>query len=135
MRQELQDEVWHRARDRCEYCGVPQSAHLVPFQIDHIVALKHRGPTVSENLALACFHCNNHKGTDIASIDPTTGDLTRLFHPRTDRWSDQFVLLADGQIEGLTPAARATSALLNLNAPDSVILRASLILEGVLLAE
>ena len=35
--------------------------------------------------------CNRRKGSDIASIDPETGQLTPLFHPRVDRWDDQYM--------------------------------------------
>jgi hypothetical protein len=28
---------------------------VLPFQIDHIIAEKHHGPTVAENLALSCL--------------------------------------------------------------------------------
>lgn len=52
------------------------------FSVDHIVARQHGGPTVLENLALACLHCNRHKGPNIAGTDPSTGEIVRLFHPR-----------------------------------------------------
>jgi hypothetical protein len=28
---------------------------MMPFEIDHIIAEQHGGPTLSRNLALACF--------------------------------------------------------------------------------
>jgi hypothetical protein len=31
--------------------------------------------SVSENLAFACAECNYYKGTDFATIDPTTGEI------------------------------------------------------------
>lgn len=54
------------------------------LQIDHIVAEKHHGQTVADNLALCCLNDNLHKGPNIAGLDPETGTLTRLFHPRRD---------------------------------------------------
>ena len=45
-----------------------QRFHLMPFQEDHIIARKHRGGSERSNLATACFHCNNHKGSNIAGI-------------------------------------------------------------------
>jgi len=38
-----------------------------------------------ENLALACLHCNQHKGPNIAGRNPETGEIVELFHPRQDR--------------------------------------------------
>ncbi len=49
----LQEAVRQRAQDRCEYCQFPARFARVPFQIDHIVAEKHGGPTTLENLALS----------------------------------------------------------------------------------
>lgn len=53
----------------------------MPFHVDHVIAEKHRGETVLENLAWACFSCNMHKGPNIAGIDPVTGETVRLFRP------------------------------------------------------
>jgi len=78
-----------------------------PHEPDHIIALKHRGETKGENLALACFDCNRFKGTDIASVDPVTGQVVHLFNPRTQTWSDHFAI-EDGRIAPLTPVGRAT---------------------------
>src|SRR5258707_15188824 len=47
--------VWKRAKSCCEYCQMPQAADDAIFQIDHIVARKHVGPTVASNLCLSCF--------------------------------------------------------------------------------
>jgi hypothetical protein len=111
---EIGAEVRQRAQNRCEYCLIPQAAFRRPFHIEHIIAKQHGGPTQLDNLALACWQCNLKKGTNLTSIDPETGELTRLFHPRTDEWADHFVfrLLQSGvdrvHIVGLTPIGRAT---------------------------
>jgi hypothetical protein len=47
-------QVWLRARHCCEYCLMPQEFDPTPFEIDHIIAAKHRGPTVASNLCLSC---------------------------------------------------------------------------------
>jgi len=86
----LETEVIGRAQGRCEYCHFPESAAELPFHIDHIIAEKHGGNTTSANLAWACFSCNLRKGPNIAGIDPESGVLTRLYHPRTDQWTDHF---------------------------------------------
>lgn len=126
----LRDLVWRRANRRCEYCRIPDQYDYLPFSIDHIIAEKHRGQTVEENLALACCHCNGSKGSNIASIDETTGELVRLFQPRADAWTDHFVCLA-GVIRGLTPIGRATVHVLNINDPDRVEVRELLMQQGV----
>src|SRR5690349_24044916 len=55
----LEQQVWQRARRRCEYCQFSPDVSLLPFQLDHIIAEKHGGKTVLENLALSCERCNS----------------------------------------------------------------------------
>jgi hypothetical protein len=122
--------VWRRAGDCCEYCRIPQDVDYEPLEIDHIVARKHGGLTAADNLALACLHCNSFKGPNIAGFDPVTRKVTPLFHPRRQRWATHFrwrgaVLL------GRTPVGRVTVAVLNVNDPPRVTLRAELIDDGL----
>lgn len=77
-------------------------------------ARQHEGKDTPENLALACHHCNFHKGTNLSGIDPQTGELTRLFHPRLDDWKEHF-RLGDGEVVGVTVIARATVKLFRMN--------------------
>ena len=123
--------VRDRAGGRCEYCLIPESVTLAAHALDHVVAEKHGGPTVAENLALSCTICNGHKGSDLTSIDPATGAIVPLFHPRRDRWADCF-RLAGGRIEPLTPTGRVTVRLLQLNHPDRVTERELLAATGVI---
>ena len=115
----LRQEVWQRAKRRCEYCQLPQALTVLPHELDHIVALKHRGETSLDNLCLPCAQCNAFKGPNLAGRDPETGQVTRLFDPRRDDWSEHFhwagVVLAAS-----TPLGRATVAVLNINAPERV---------------
>jgi len=37
-------------------------------------------------IALACHRCNLHKGTNLSSIDPDSGDVVSLFRPRDEVW-------------------------------------------------
>ena len=90
MNRELARKISNRARDRCEYCLMPRFALPLPFQIDHVIAQKHGGDTVENNLALACAHCNRFKGPNIAGLDPESGQAIRLFHPRLDVWTEHF---------------------------------------------
>jgi HNH endonuclease len=103
--------------------------YQTPFHIDHVIARKHGGSSAKDNLAYACFHCNTHKGPNIAGIDPNTGRLAPLFHPRADRWSRHFAWQG-ALVEGLTPTGRATVQALALNQPTLVAVRRSLQEEG-----
>jgi hypothetical protein len=122
--------VWSRAGHRCEYCRIHQEDE--PFyrlHVEHIVAQQHGGPDSPDNLALACHHDNERKGPNLSGIDPATGKVVRLFHPRRQRWSRHF-RFAGPVIVGRTQCGRATVEVLALNAPDRVELRAELIAEG-----
>jgi hypothetical protein len=126
----LAQEVRGRAHDTCEYCLMPQSYYPTPFQNDHIVARVHSGATALHNLALACLHCNSHKGTNITGIDPKTRKITRLFNPRRQKWMLHFRW--DGPLlMGRTAVGRTTIAVLNMNGPFLVGLRQALIREGI----
>ena len=123
--------VRERARDRCEYCLIPELVSFAPHWIDHIVAEKHGGKTEAENLANCCVLCNQRKGSDLSSIDFETGKIAPLFHPRRDHWIDHFRLVG-GRIEPLTPTGRATEHLLHLNDPDRIEEREQLVAMGLL---
>jgi hypothetical protein len=110
---------------------MPQSYYRERYQIDHIIARQHGGPTILENLALCCLECNLRKGPNIAGIDPRSGAIVPLFHPRKDQWAAHFRRDA-GRILGLTPAGRATVAVLDLNRAPRVVVRQMLIDEGVI---
>jgi hypothetical protein len=130
MDKSLEQEVWRRAKNTCEYCRMPQAFYRTRHQIDHIIAEQHRGPTSLENLALACLPCNNHKGPNLSGIDPVSQKMVRLYHPRRDKWGRHFSW--DGpRLVGKTPIGRATIEVLAINHPDSIAVRESLIAEGV----
>lgn len=116
----LRGWVSDRANHACEYCLIPEIAVLAPLEIDHIVAEKHGGKTTKDNLALSCSICNKHKGSDIASIDPKSGDIVRLYHPRRDNWPDHFRLETESEIYPLTPIGRVTTTLLQINQPNRI---------------
>lgn len=118
--------VRERARGCCEYCRVHEDDVLLPHEPDHVIAEQHGGVGGIENLALACFHCNRHKGLNIASVDPQTARIVSLFNPRTERWSEHFQL--DGpRIIPLSEKGRASVSLLKINSPERTRVRESLI--------
>jgi hypothetical protein len=131
MDEQLRELVRRRAEHSCEYCRLPEAVSFIPFEIDHIIAQKHGGATVAGNLALSCTYCNGYKGPNIAGIDPESRAIHRLFNPRNDRWDEHFSWNG-AVLVSTTPIGRATIAVLNVNAPYRVSLRASLIREGLL---
>jgi hypothetical protein len=124
--------VHERAGGRCEYCLMPEAMGFFPHEVDHVVAQKHGGATHQDNLALSCALCNKHKGTDLSSIDPETGRLVPLFHPRRDRWTDHF-RIEKGALLPRTASGRVTVRLLQLNHADRVEERALLVAAGQIL--
>jgi len=123
--EELRAEVARRAGQRCEYCLIHEDDAGFSHQVDHIVSRKHGGSSAADNLAYACVICNRHKGSDVASIDPRTGGIVRLFNPRSDHWADHFQL-EGAVIEPVSSIGSATARLLRLNAPERISERALL---------
>jgi 5-methylcytosine-specific restriction endonuclease McrA len=110
----------------CEYCRLPQAASpFSRFHIEHIIARQHGGMTEADNLALACGFCNFHKGPNIASVDPESGQLVPLFHPRRDQWAEHFTWHGT-VLAGRTPIGRATVQLLSMNYWQQVEVRENL---------
>ena len=97
--------------------------------IDHIISEQHGGETVLENLAMACAHCNAHKGPNVAGVDPKTRAIVPLFNPRADRWSKHFTW-SGPLLLGITACGRATIRALFINDPLEVQARARLMDEG-----
>ena len=131
------DAVRRRAGSRCEYCRLPQAAFRRAFHIEHIVARQHGGSTHVDNLAFACWNCNLKKGPNLSGVDPQTGQIMALFHPRKDEWVEHFSALVGTliplgvEIRGMTPVGRATVQVLGLNEEMRQILRYELWLEGL----
>jgi hypothetical protein len=126
----LQRLVRERANSRCEYCRLPQAWSRVPFEFDHVIARKHRGRTVAGNLALACYYCNVYKGPNISGLDPLTGKLTPLFHPRRHKWTYHF-RYQGGELIGRTAIGRTTADLLRINQPNRIALRELLMIDDL----
>jgi hypothetical protein len=118
----LRQFVRQRAKNCCEYCGLRQEQEPLAFHIEHITSRQHGGKDSAENLALACHHCNFNKGTNLSGLDPKTGKLTRLFHPRLDDWDEHFTN-RDGAITGLSAIGRTTATLLRMNKDGRLQLR------------
>jgi len=121
--------VEERAGNACEYCHLAQEHEpFATFHIDHVIARQHGGEDDFSNLCLACTSCNLHKGPNVAGIDPPTGQMTPLFHPRQDRWVDHFEW-SGPTLVGKTAVGRATIVVLGINLPENLELREALIAE------
>lgn len=123
--------VLKRARGRCEYCLSPVSHAVSSFAIEHIIPVEKGGETTAENLAFSCQGCNSHKYIKTEAIDPLTKQVTLLFHPRRQSWSEHFGWNQDcSLVIGLTPTGRASVLALRLNRPGVVNLRQLLYAAG-----
>ena len=123
--------VWERAGRRCEYCRLHQNHELFfRFHIEHIIAKQHGGSDEPNNLALACHHCNEHKGPNLSGIDPRTGKVALLFHPRRQKWDRHFRFVGP-TVVGRTPCGRATVGVLAMNVRERSETRAQLMAAGL----
>jgi len=121
--------IRRRAGNRCEYCLLSEAQSEFAHEIEHIIPKQHGGSEDVENLALACSQCNRFKGPNLTGIDPQSGAIVRLFHPRRDEWREHF-LLQDSLIDGLTAVGRTTVVVLRMNDFGRPDLRAELIARG-----
>lgn len=89
---------------------------MARLEIEHILPVAKGGSDDESNLWLACPLCNRYKGDKTAATDPETGQVTPLFNPRAQTWSEHFQWADDGlRIIGLTPIGRATVSALHLS--------------------
>ncbi|MBC7912155.1 MAG: HNH endonuclease [Pyrinomonadaceae bacterium] len=111
---QLRQTVTIRADFLCEYCLVAEENTFYGCEVDHIISVKHGGSSEVDNLAYACAICNRYKGSDIGSIFWATGEFSRFFNPRTDRWAEHFQLEQEF-IKPLTIIGEVTARILEFN--------------------
>jgi len=129
LSEHLRNLVAIRAEYLCEYCLIQENDTFFGCEVDHIISLKHGGPTEMDNLAYACSFCNRQKGSDIGSILSLAGDFVRFFNPRKDQWAQHFRL--DGAIiKPLTGIAEVTARILGFNTSERIVEREALIAVG-----
>lgn len=115
-----------RAGQLCEYCHLRQhDVSLAAFHVEHIIPRQHGGSDEPDNLALACQHCNLHKGPNLTGIDPETGEIIALFNPRRHVWDEHF-RIEWPYIHGSTAMGRVTVIVLAMNSSARIELRRSL---------
>ncbi len=89
--------------------------------MEHILPRSLGGSDDRENLAASCYRCNEFKGAKTDAIDPETGQLAPLFHPRRQVWAEHFAWVNGGtHVIGITPTGRATVIALRLNNDNQV---------------
>jgi hypothetical protein len=119
------EQVKQRALDCCEYCWSQEAYSPDTFSVEHITPRAKGGRN-------ACQGCNNRKFVSTEALDPLTGEMVPLYHPRRDHWSEHFVWDEDYTIIiGLTPTGRATVEKLELNRKGVVNLRRLLHEQGL----
>jgi hypothetical protein len=111
-----------RAGERCEYCRMHQALQGATFHVEHALPSSRGGASDLDNLAWGCPSCNLHKSDRIEVLDPESGQIVPLFHPRRHCWAEHFRW--DGyHLIGLTPSGRATVLALDLNHPRRLRIR------------
>lgn len=131
MDAKTRDLVRERAGNRCEYCLLRQEQTGLTHHVEHIVAQQHGGTDDPENLALSCNRCNLCKGPNLTGIDPNSGQIVQLFHPRRDAWTEHFEF-RQAHIVGKTSRGRATVEVLHMNDERRLERRAELLALGEL---
>ena len=123
--------VEERAEFRCEYCRIPPTKPNLKHEFEHILPRQQDGQTIAANLAWACLRCNRRKGTNVGAFDSETGNLTRLYNPRKDIWTERFQVLEGGEIKTLTAEARVTVKILRINDSQRIEERKELMEAGI----
>jgi hypothetical protein len=124
VKEKLRQQILQQAHFACEYCRSPQHLLMADLEIDHIRPKKKSGKTIDNNLCAACRKCNERKRIQTEAVDPESGKMTPLYHPRMQVWSDHFEFSVDDSfILGKTATGRATVEALQLNRKRAVLLR------------
>jgi HNH endonuclease len=131
---ELRQFIVQRAKERCEYCLLPQKASTISYQIDHIISKQHGGADDESNLALCCPVCNRYKGPNVATLELETGNFVGFFNPHQYLWPEHFRIEA-GVIIGLAPQGQVTVTIFRLNEPMRVAERLNLIKLGLYITD
>jgi HNH endonuclease len=131
MDERLARAVRRRAGSACEYCRLPAGVHPTPFEIEHVIPRQHGGNTVLSNLAYACLHCNRHKGPNVSGVERRAARrvMVALFNPRRHKWHRHFRWVGP-KLVGRSAIGRVTIAVLAMNDPLRVAVRAALMDEG-----
>jgi 5-methylcytosine-specific restriction endonuclease McrA len=121
----LRQQVIQTANYRCEYCRTSSKLTGTPLVMEHILPRSLGGSDERDNLAAACYRCNEFKGAKTEALDPETRQVVPLFNPRIDVWQAHFAWGNGGtHLIGITPTGRASVVALRLNNDNIVAARA-----------
>jgi len=120
---EIRSKIEIRDQKRCQYCLTTEDNCGLRMHIDHILPESAGGGSSLDNLCLACFSCNVHKGAKQIWNDPETQEAVKLFNPMVQNWNDHFGWDENKtRIIGHTPCGRATIDALRMN--NSTVIKA-----------
>lgn len=88
----IRQQICAAANYRCEYCKTSSKLTGMPLVMDHILPQVAGGSDEPENLAAACYRCNEFKGSKTHAPDPATGTLVPNQQPAQNR-SPETILL------------------------------------------
>ncbi len=121
---DLRRQVREQFKNCCAYCGTAESLTVAIFEVEHIVPRAKGGETTLTNLCLACPSCNRYKSTQQTATDPSTKQITSLFNPQQDVWTDHFAWNEDfTEIVGSTTTGRVTVTALRMNRAQLIRVR------------
>lgn len=89
-------EVWKLDKCQCQYCGLSGLGNFdvwMNLTIDHIDPSPGARRDDTDNLAVACFYCNNLKGGYIpegTTRGQRIADAQGFVQPKRDRWRALF---------------------------------------------
>ena len=127
----LRKQVLSRSNYYCEYCKTSSRITGMPLIVEHVYPKSLGGKDHESNLAAACYRCNEFKGVKTHGIDPASGYIVELFHPRIQVWDEHFTWVNGGvSVAGLSDRGRATVIALRLNNEDVVSARMLWVLAG-----
>lgn len=107
----LREQVRHRAKFACEFCGITEIDAGGTLTIDHFQPRSKGGPDDLNNLIYACIICNQYK----QDYWPKEATSPMLLNPRKTSTSQHLVEQEDGQLTGLTRIGEFTIKRLRLN--------------------
>jgi hypothetical protein len=109
----------------CEYCLIGEDDTFLGCEVEHVISLKHGSSSEPDNLAYACVFYNRQKGSDIGSVSQETGEFSRFYNPRKDRWRDHFRLDEDF-ITPRSVVGEVTARILQFNGVERLLERSVL---------
>ncbi|MBV7334738.1 HNH endonuclease [Chloroflexi bacterium TSY] len=113
---ELRERIRHIDKGICAYCHTSEENSGIPPAHDHIVPQSQHGQTEFNNLCHICRPCNEYKGDTTQALDPVSGEVVALFHPRRQIWLEHFEWSSDGtELISRTAIGRATIIALRMN--------------------